>query len=185
MGIAALSPYMHALPSLTPPTHILGKGKGSRAGGEKKAAAPASGRRRAAASASPTPEEKARAEEQRIAAAAAAAAKQAEEARLSAERQIEEMGKAEAERAALRRANAPEAVKASRARHQAGGGLKSDLKKTTALVKKLKGSLTEEKRAEILRCVGFGWPGCGCMPIDHSDRPTTTPPTQTKGTWPL
>ncbi len=35
------------------------------------------------------------------------------------------------------------------------GGLKSDLKKTTALVKKLKGSLTEEKRAEILRCVGL------------------------------
>lgn len=35
--------------------------------------------------------------------------------------------------------------------HQQAGGLKSDLKKTTALVKKLKGSLTEEKRAEILR----------------------------------
>ena len=35
------------------------------------------------------------------------------------------------------------------------GGLKSDLKKTTALVKKLKGALTEEKRAEILRCAFF------------------------------
>jgi hypothetical protein len=32
-------------------------------------------------------------------------------------------------------------------------GLKSDLKKTTALVKKLKGMLTEEKRGEILRSV--------------------------------
>lgn len=55
-------------------------------------------------------------------------------------------------RAALRLQNAPTAVRASRTEHEAGlKKLKSDLKRTTALIKKVKTALGEEQREVILR----------------------------------
>lgn len=121
---ACLHACMHDVsltPTQNPHTPSSGPGKGKDG---SRAPTPVSGEKKAASAATaPTPEEKARAEEVRAAAAAAAAAKAAEEARANAERQLQEMAKAEAERRELRRTNAPEAVKASRAKHQVCGSV--------------------------------------------------------------
>lgn len=121
-------PYPPHYPMHCPPKPKTAKGGG---GGGAKAARggpsptttgkkPPTAARPAAALAAPmpTPEQKAQLEEQRRATAAAAAAQKEAEARAAAAKQLEELRKAEEARRELRRANAPEAVKASRARHQ-------------------------------------------------------------------